>query len=72
MCFAVEQMGVIPEQLALVRHCTHLLVLASQTGVDPEQVELSVHSTHAPLVEQTGWTGSACLHWADDVQAAQV
>ena len=56
------QRGVVPEQLALVRHCTHLLVLVSHTGVVPEQVELSVHCTHAPVVEQAGLVASAALH----------
>jgi hypothetical protein len=37
------QMGVVPEQLALVRHCTHLFAAVSHTGVAPEHVELSVH-----------------------------
>jgi hypothetical protein len=40
---AALQTGVAPEQLAPVRHCTHLFVEVSQTGVAPEHVELSVH-----------------------------
>jgi hypothetical protein len=51
---AVLQMGEVPEQLVLVRHCTHLFDVVSQTGVVPPQVELSVHCTQAPVVEQAG------------------
>jgi hypothetical protein len=59
---AVLQMGVVPEQLALVRHCTHLFEVVSQTGVVPLQVELSVHCTHAPVVAQAGRVASTPLH----------
>lgn len=69
---AVLQMGVAPEQLALVRHCTHLFAPVSQMGVPAEQVELSVHCTQAPAGEQTGVVGSATLHWAAVVHATQV
>jgi hypothetical protein len=58
----VLQMGVVPEQLALVWHWTHLFVAPSQTGVVPEQVELSVHCTQAPVVEHAGCEVSAALH----------
>jgi hypothetical protein len=58
----VLQMGVVPEQLVLLRHCTHLFVVVSQTGVAPEQVLLSVHCTHAPVVEHAGCEVSAALH----------
>jgi hypothetical protein len=54
VCVVIAQMGVAPEQLVLVRHCTHLFEVVSHTGVVPEQVELSVHCTHAPVVEQAG------------------
>jgi hypothetical protein len=69
---AVLQMGVVPEQLVLVRHCTHLLVVVSQTGVVPEQVELSVHCTHAPVAEHAGWVVSKVAHWLAAVHAAHV
>jgi hypothetical protein len=65
-------MGVVPEQLVLLRHCTHLFVAVSQTGVAPEQVELSVHWTQAPVVAHAGCVRSAALHWAAVLQAAQV
>jgi len=58
----VLQMGVVPEQLALVKHCTHLFVAPSQTGVIPEQVLLSVHCTQAPVVAHAGCEVSAVLH----------
>jgi hypothetical protein len=58
----VLQMGVVPEQLVLLRHWTHLFVLVSQTGVVPEQVELSVHCTQAPVVAHAGCEVSAALH----------
>jgi hypothetical protein len=58
----VLQMGVVPEQLALVRHCTHLPAVVSQTGVAPEHVELSVHCAHAPVAEQAGFVASTALH----------
>jgi hypothetical protein len=69
---AVLQMGVVPEQLVLARHCTHLFVVVSHTGVAPEQVELSVHCTHAPVVEHAAWVASKVAHWLAAVQAAQV
>jgi len=64
-------MGVVPEQLPLVRHCTHLFVVVSQTGVVPEHVVLSVHCTQAPAAEQAGWAGSAAAHWLAEAQAEQ-
>jgi hypothetical protein len=66
------QIGVVPEQLALVRHCTHLFVVVSQTDVAPEQVELSVHCTHAPVTEHAGCVASTAAHWLAKVQPAQV
>ena len=65
-------MGVVPEQLLLLRHCTHLFVVVSQTGVAPEHVELSVHCTQAPVAAHAGCVTSAVLHWAAVLQAAQV
>ena len=57
-----EQMGVAPEQPALVRHWTHLFVVASHTDVVPEQVVLSVHWTHVPLAEHAGAEGLLAAH----------
>jgi hypothetical protein len=68
-CVVTLQMGATPEQLVLVRHWTHLLVVVSQTGFTPEQVELSVHCTHAPVAEQTGRVASKVAHWVEVVQA---
>jgi hypothetical protein len=47
---AVVQMGVVPEQVALVRHWTHLLVVVLQTEVLPVHLVLllAVHWTQAP------------------------
>ena len=56
------QIGVVPEQLLLLRHCTHLFVVVSQREVQPEQVLLSVHCTHAPVEEHAGCEVSAALH----------
>jgi hypothetical protein len=67
-----EQMGVAPEQVALVVHPTHLFVVVSQTGVAPEQVVLSVHCTHVPAVEHAGVVEVFAAHWLAAVQAAQV
>lgn len=54
VCDGVEQMGVVPAQWLLPKHCTHVLVAGSHTGVAPEQVEASVHCTQAPVGEHTG------------------
>jgi len=67
------QIGAAAGQVALVKHCTHLLVVASQSGVPPEQVELSVHCTHAPVVAHDARAGSAkVVHWALAPQATHV
>jgi len=60
--WAVEQIGVVTGQVALVRHCTHLFVAVSQTGVAPEHAELSMHCTHAPVGAHTGRVGSMVAH----------
>ena len=65
------QMGVVPEQPAPVRHCTHLFVVVSQTGVAPEQVLFPVHWTQAPLVAQAGTAGFLVAHWLGVLQAVQ-
>ena len=66
------QIGVVPEQFVLLRHCTHLFAAVSQSEVLPEQVELSVHCTQAPVAAHAGCVTSAALHWAAVLQAAQV
>ena len=65
------QMGAAPEHSALVRHCTHLLVVVSQTGVLPAQVPLSVHWTQVPLAAQAGVVLLLAAHWLAVVQAVQ-
>lgn len=54
-------------QLAVVVHCTQLLVTVSQYGVAPEQVVLSVHCTHLWAGLHTVWPVPAQLvllkHW---------
>jgi hypothetical protein len=63
--FAVH-IGVAPEQVALVRHWTHLFALVSHREVAPPQVVLSVHATHwpalLPLVAQAGVVGLLAAH----------
>lgn len=66
-----EQMGVIPEHVALAMQPTHLLAVVSQTGVAPEQVVLSVHSAHCPSARHAGRAGFFARHWALVVQTAQ-
>ena len=43
-----SQMGVVPEQLALLVHCTHWFVapVSKHTGVAPEQSVLAAHWAH--------------------------
>jgi hypothetical protein len=57
---AVAQTGVTPEQLVLVRHCTHLLVAVLQRAVEPAHWVLFevVHWTQAPLAAQAERAGS--------------
>jgi hypothetical protein len=67
------QIGIAAGQVALVRHCTHLLVARSQSGVAPEQLELSAHCTHAPLAAQAARAGSPSVaHWAEVVHWAHL
>jgi hypothetical protein len=67
------QIGVAAGQVALVRHWTHLFVVASQSGVAPEHVELSMHCAHAPVAAHAARAGSARVaHWAEVVQVAHV
>jgi len=56
----VAQTGVVPEQLVLVRHCTHLLVAVLHSAVVPAHWALfvAVHWTQAPLVAQAERAGS--------------
>jgi len=51
-----EQMGVVPEQEALVTHATHMFVLTSQEPIAPVHwvVLVLVHFTHEPLLLQAG------------------
>jgi hypothetical protein len=42
------QIGVVPEQSALVTQPTHTLVARSQSGRAPEQSALPWHTTHSP------------------------
>ena len=57
---AVAQMGVLPEQLVFVRHCTHLLLVVLQSAVVPVHWVLfeAVHWTQAPLAAQAERAGS--------------
>jgi hypothetical protein len=68
---AAEQIGVAPEQVALVVQPTHLFVVVSQTGVAPAQVVLSVHCTQAPAAEHAGVVALFAAHWVAAVQAVQ-
>jgi hypothetical protein len=57
---AVAQTGVAPEQLVLVRHCTHLLVTVLHKAVAPAHWALfeAVHWTQAPLAAHAERAGS--------------
>ena len=57
---AVAQMGVLPEQLVLVRHCTHLLLEVLHRAVVPVHSVLfeAVHWTQAPLAAHAERAGS--------------
>jgi hypothetical protein len=67
------QIGVAAGQVALVKHCTHLFVVASQSGIAPEHVVLSTHGTHAPVAPHAIRAGSPSpAHWADVAQATHV
>ena len=72
VCVVGEQMGVAPEQVALVAQPTHLFAVVSQTGVAPEQVVLSMHSVHWPSARHAGRAGFFPWHWAPVTQPAQI
>jgi hypothetical protein len=57
---AVAQIGVVPEQLAFARHCTHLFAVVLHTGVAPVHLALlaAVHCTQAPLAAHAVRAGS--------------
>jgi hypothetical protein len=66
------QMGVGPPQVAAARHCTQVLVVASQTGEGPPQSLFAMHWTQLPPAAQTARIGSASVaHWPDLLQATQ-
>jgi hypothetical protein len=70
-------MGVVPEQFALVEHCTHWFVgpLSKHTGVAPEQSVFAAHCAHwpvcAPLATHTG-ASEAAAHSALAAHARHV
>ena len=68
---AGAQTGVLPLQLAFVRHPTHVADVTSQRGFAPVQADefVAEHCPHAPLDRQAGVAPPHCESLVQPVQA---